>query len=89
MKLLKLFTVVLMAIISTSLSHAHVDGNVQIIGKIGNAFDKEKVKVTDSHGQTYYVPKNLFPKDFKFKNGTAFNIEVSEEFFQTLPKPKH
>ena len=62
--------------IITSLSNAAVSDEVFIKGKIGNAFDDEKVKVIDSLGQTYMLPKKLFPKGFVFKQGNPFSLEV-------------
>jgi hypothetical protein len=58
---------------------ADVGREVFIRGKVGNEFNEEKVKVTDSIGQTYFLPKRLFPKDFKFIQGQSFAIEVDEK----------
>lgn len=61
-----------------SISFAGVSREVFIRGKIGNEFNEKKVKVTDTLGQTYYLSRNLFPKDFVFKQGEQFSIEVDE-----------
>lgn len=62
----------------TTTAFAALDENIFVQGKIGNAFDKQKVKVVDSHGQKYWLPKSAFPKNFKFEEGAVFNIEVPE-----------
>lgn len=66
----------LVSFLFSSFSFAAVSDEVFIKGKIGNAFDEEKVKVTDSLGQTYMLPKKYFPKGFEFKTGKEFSIEV-------------
>lgn len=58
---------------------AGTDREVFIRGKIGNEFSEERVKVTDSLGQTYFLAKKVFPKDFNFKQGASFAIEVDEK----------
>lgn len=63
----------------TQVAFAALDENVFIQGKISNAFDDNKVKVSDSHGQKFWLPKSVFPKKFKFREGAVFNIEVPEE----------
>ncbi len=68
----------LMTVISLS-AFAGLGEEVFIRGKIGNDFNDNKVNVTDSFGQSYYLAKNLFPADFKFKQGESFAIEVSEK----------
>lgn len=62
----------------TTTAFAALDENVFIQGKISNVFDKNRVKVVDSHGQKFWLPKSAFPKNFKFEEGTVFNIEVPE-----------
>lgn len=66
-------------VLLSQLVFAALDENVFIQGKISNAFDDNKVKVIDSHGQKFWLPRSVFPKKFKFREGTVFNIEVSEE----------
>lgn len=66
-------------------AYAETSRDVFIRGKIGNEFDDKKIKVIDSLGQSYFLPKNVFPKDFKFKQGESFAIEVHEK---TLDKVK-
>lgn len=68
----------------THVASAALDENIFIQGKIGNTFDKTKVKVTDSHGQKYWLPKSAFPKEFKFDEGAMFNIEVPESTLEHL-----
>ena len=69
---------VLSLLLFTQATLAALDENVFIQGKISNAFDDNKVKVIDSHGQKFWLPKSAFPKKFKFREGVVFNIEVSE-----------
>ena len=68
----------------SALALADLDQKILIHGTIGNAFDKEKVKVTDSHQQTYFLPKSVFPQKFKFEKDQKFNIEISEDLFNSL-----
>lgn len=72
MKLILLLLFIFSAINSMSA----VSDEVFIKGKIGNIFDEDKVKVIDSLGQTYMLPKKLFPKGFEFKQGKEFSMEV-------------
>ncbi len=65
-------------------SQAAFDDKVFIQGQIGNAFDKDKVKVVDSHDQTYYLPKSVFPKNFKFEKGKIFNVEITVDQYKEL-----
>ncbi len=65
-------------------SQAAFDDKVFIQGQIGNAFDKDKVKVTDTHDQTYYLPKSVFPKNFKFEKGKIFNVEITVDQYKEL-----
>ena len=65
-------------------SQAALDDMVFIQGQIGNAFDKDKVKVTDTHDQTYYLPKSVFPKNFKFEKGKIFNVEITVDQYKEL-----
>lgn len=57
---------------------ASVEEKIFIKGKITSVSDKKRVKITDSHGQTYWVYKSAFPEGFKFTEGKAFKIEVPE-----------
>lgn len=75
---MKTLLAMIMAFVSLSV-FAGVGDEVFIRGKIGNDFDDKKVKVVDSFGQSYYLGKHLFPKDFRFKQGEAFAIEVPEK----------
>lgn len=68
-----------MVVLGSLAAFAGVGDEIFIRGKIGNDFDEKKVKVVDSFGQTYYLSKQHFPKDFKFKQGEAFAIEVPEK----------
>jgi hypothetical protein len=68
----------LIFLISTS-ALAEVSREVFIRGKVGNHFDDKKVKITDSLGQTYFLPTRVFGKDFKFKQGQEFFLEVDEQ----------
>ena len=65
-------------------SPAAFDDKIFIQGQIGNAFDKEKVKVIDSNDQTYFLPKSVFPKNFKFEKGKMFNVEVTLDQYKEL-----
>lgn len=62
----------------TTTAFAALDENIFIQGKIGNEAEHTRVKVIDSHGQKYWLPKSVFPKKFKFAEGAMFNIEVPE-----------
>lgn len=62
-----------------STAYADVDDKILIRGKIGSQFDDQKVKVTDSLGQTYYLPRKVFPPTVQIKQGQEFNIEVEEK----------
>lgn len=75
---MKIFIIIIMSFVSFA-AFAGVGEDVFIRGKIGNDFDDKKVKVVDSFGQTYYLSKQYFPKDFKFKQGEVFAIEVPEK----------
>lgn len=63
---------------------ASLSREVYIRGKIGNEFDDQRVKITDQLGQTYYLSRHLFPKDFKFKQGETFAIEVDEKELEKI-----
>jgi len=69
--------ILILTIFSSSL-FAGVGEEVFIRGKIGGDFDDKKVKVIDSFNQSYYLEKKYFPKDFNFKQGESFSIEVPE-----------
>lgn len=58
---------------------AETSHEVFIRGKIGNQFDDKRVKVTDSEGQTYFLPRHLFPKNVIIKQGQVFAFEVDEK----------
>jgi hypothetical protein len=63
----------------SSVAFGDVAEEVIIKGKIGSDFNTEKVKITDSLGQTYYLKAKYFPSGFQFKQGKEFTIEVPEE----------
>lgn len=64
--------------------HAAVDSMVEIQGVIGNAFDKNKVQVYDTFDQTFFLPRNVFPKHVKIKPGTPFVLELDEKIYEGL-----
>ena len=66
-------------ILFSSMALAGVSTDVLIRGKIGNDFNEKQVKVHDTLGQSYYLPRSSFPKNFKFKQGESFSIEVHEK----------
>jgi hypothetical protein len=57
---------------------------VWISGTLGNKFDDKEVKITDTQGQTYMLPRHVFPKDYKFEQGASFSIEVDEKELRNL-----
>ena len=63
---------------------AEVSREVFIRGKVGNEFDENKVKIIDSLGQSYFLPRSLFPKDFNFKAGESFSLEVDQKEIQNI-----
>lgn len=69
----------LFLLLLSSMAFAEVSTDVLIRGKIGNDFNDKQVKVNDTLGQSYYLPRSSFPKDFKFKQGESFTIEVDEK----------
>lgn len=83
MKKLNVIICFLLIIFSVS-SYADLDDKVLISGKIGNAFDKEKVKVIDSHNQTYYLPRSVFSKNFVPKQDESFSVEINVQQFKEL-----
>jgi hypothetical protein len=77
--------ILILAVFSFSLPlFAGVSDEVFIRGKIGGDFDEKKVKVIDSFNQSYYLEKKYFPKDFNFKQGESFSIEVPEAALKDL-----
>jgi len=58
---------------------ASVNDETLIQGTVGNVWDEEKVKVHDSLGQTYFLKKSVFPKDFKIQTGAFFSIQVKDK----------
>jgi hypothetical protein len=62
-----------------SAAYAGVDDIVFIKGKVGNSFNENEVKVIDSLGQTYFLPRRVFPENFKFTQGKEFVLEVPEQ----------
>lgn len=75
----KFFVVILF--FSTS-AFAAVDDLIFIQGRIGNAFDKNRVRVIDNHNQVFWLPRSVLPKNMKIKEGEVFNIEISSELFE-------
>ncbi len=65
-------------------SWSGVSSEIFIQGKIGNEFDDQKVKIIDSLNQTYFLEKKYFPKDFTFKQGESFSIEIPEEALDNI-----
>ncbi len=63
---------------------ADLDDKIFISGKIGNAFDKDKIKVIDSHNQLFYLPRTVFPKNFKPQQGENFSVEITVQQFKEL-----
>jgi len=61
-----------------------VSSEVFVQGRVGNEFDDVKVKIIDSFNQTYYLEKKYFPKDFVFKQGANFAIEVPDEAVEKI-----
>lgn len=55
-----------------------------IRGKISNEFDDKKVKVIDTQGQKYFLPRGAFPADFKFKQGESFAIEIPDRELEKI-----
>lgn len=74
----------LLLVIWVSAAFADVAGEVLIKGRIGSTFDEKQVKVIDSQGQSYYLPRKVFPKDFVFREGSLFTIEVDEAHLKNL-----
>lgn len=63
----------------SGLTYAEVSRDVIIRGKVGSTFDDKQVKVEDSLGQIYMLPRHLFPKDKKIKQGDPVYLEVDEK----------
>ena len=63
---------------------AETSQEVFIRGKIGNEFNQDKVKVIDSYGQVYLLPRRVFPQNFKFEQGKSFAIEVHEKELERI-----
>lgn len=74
----------LLLILLVSVAFADVTGDVLIKGRIGSTFDEKQVKVIDSEGQSYFLPRKVFPKDFIFREGSPFTIEVDEAHLKNL-----
>lgn len=58
---------------------ADLSRDVFIRGKVSNEFNETQVKVVDSFGQVYFLPRHVFPKGFDFKQGREFAFEVKEK----------
>jgi hypothetical protein len=81
---MKKFTLFLLFIFLSLNLFAGLDENITIEGVIGTTFDKKKVQVYDNLGQTFFLPRNVFPSDFKPQSAKPFSVEVSEELFNSL-----
>jgi hypothetical protein len=75
-------------IIISSMAWASTDSAVLISGTIGNSYNENEVKIIDSLEQTMLIPSRLFPKGFKFTQGTSFSIEVPEAELNNIKKIK-
>ena len=64
--------------------YAGIDPLVLIKGKVSNEITEKDVKIKDSLGQTYKLPRKAFPKNFKFQEGEPFAIEVHEKELKNL-----
>jgi hypothetical protein len=73
----------ILILISTQI-FADASKDVFIRGKIGTEFDEKKVKVIDTEGQIYFLPRILFPKDLVIKQGQSFAIEVDEKELNSI-----
>ncbi|HXH74211.1 MAG TPA: hypothetical protein VNJ08_04555 [Bacteriovoracaceae bacterium] len=71
-------------LIFTMNAFASLGEDVFIRGKIGNDFNDKQVKIIDSLGQSYYLPSHVFPKNFKFKQGQPFAIDVPGNHLQDV-----
>jgi hypothetical protein len=57
--------------------YAGGDNSIIVIGEISNKYlDKETVSVSTILGQEMKLKKSLFPKNFEFKVGNKFEIEI-------------
>lgn len=63
---------------------AGVDPQVFIRGEVSGSFNEKEVRVTDSFGQKYYLPRSVFPSDFKIKQGAKFAINVPDKVIQKI-----
>ncbi len=68
---------------SFNFAWAGLGNEILIQGRI-HSFDPEKAKVIDVHDQVYNLPRRFFPKDFVFKTGKMFMIEMKFEDFEKL-----
>lgn len=78
----KLFITILM--LSSFSLMAGVDPEVFIRGEISGSFNEKEVRVVDSFGQRYYLPRSVFPEDFKIKQGAKFAINVPDKIVQKI-----
>jgi hypothetical protein len=76
---MKILTVFLF--LSTSV-YADLAREVLIKGKVGSTFNDNEVKVVDSFGQIYFLPRSVFPEGFKMKEGEPFAFEVDESILE-------
>lgn len=75
---------IILLLLFSNLASATASKEVIIRGKIGGAFDQEKVKVLDEFGQSYYLPRKFFNKTQTFRQGAPFYIEIPESALKGL-----
>ncbi|MFA7612791.1 MAG: hypothetical protein WCY48_01055 [Candidatus Caldatribacteriota bacterium] len=63
---------------------AGVDPEVFIRGEVSGSFNEKEVRVIDSFGQKYYLPRSVFPEGFKIKQGAKFAINVPDKVVQKI-----
>ncbi len=83
MKLTFHFLILIFTFVSTIL-FAAVDDQVFITGRIMRVIEKNRVRVIDSDGQTYFIPKKYFKPGFKFELEKSFSLEMPVEDFKKL-----
>lgn len=69
---------------------AGADTSVLVRGVVAGSFDDKMIKVKDTYGQIYSLPRSLFPKDFVPESGKSFSVQVPEIYLDklTVEKPK-
>lgn len=76
--------IIFLFLITSGLAFAEVSKEVIIRGKVGSTFDDKQVKVEDSLGQIYMLPRRLFPKDKKIKQGDPVYLEIDEKEVEAI-----